>query len=80
MANFSPVDARVVQPEMDPGLQDIAHSVHEEFDERLDPTAVDECLQRVAARFDDAAVRTFIPLLVGRYAREELRTRLRQLQ
>jgi hypothetical protein len=52
--------------------------VHEEFDERLDPRAVDECLSTASARFDGATVRAFVPLLVRRYAREELLGRLKQ--
>jgi hypothetical protein len=78
MANFSPVETSAVQPEIDPDLHDVAHGVHEEFDQHLDPSAVDECLQKVASRFEGATIRSFIPLLVGRYVREELRTLLRQ--
>ena len=78
MANFSPVEGRTDQPEIDPELHDVAHIVHEEFDQHLDPSAVDECLQKVASRFEGATIRSFIPLLVGRYVREELRTSLRQ--
>lgn len=54
----------------------MAHGVHQEFDERLDPRAVDECLERVAAKFTDATVRSFVPLLVRRYVRDELQERL----
>ena len=78
MANFSPVETLAVQPEIDPELHDVAHGLHEEFDEHLDPSAVDECLQKVASRFEGATIRSFVPLLVGRYVREELRTLLRQ--
>jgi hypothetical protein len=80
MANFSPVEARAVQPEIDSELHEVAHGVHEEFDRHLDPIAVDECLQQVASRFDGAPIRSFIPLLVGRYVREELKTQLGQIQ
>jgi len=66
------------QPQIDPELHEVADVVHQEFDGQLDPRAVDECLCQVAARFSDAPVRSFVPLLVGRYTREELRTRLRQ--
>jgi len=52
--------------------------VHEEFDEQLDPADVDQCLKKISARFDGATVRSFVPLLVRRYAREELLGRLRQ--
>jgi hypothetical protein len=57
-------------------LQDLAHQVHQEFDDRLDPRAIDECLAKVAARFADARVRSFVPLLVRRYVRDELQASL----
>jgi len=78
MANFSGVEGRADQAEIDPELHDVAHIVHEEFDQHLDPSAVDECLQKVASRFEGAKIRSFVPLLVGRYVREELRMLLRQ--
>lgn len=56
----------------------VARHIHAEFDDHLDPRAVDECLSKVAARFDGASIRSFVPLLVGRYAREELRQHLRR--
>jgi len=75
-----PVDSVAVQPEIDSELRAVTHHVHEEFDGHLDPQTVDECLNQVAARFVGAPIRTFVPLLVRRYAREELRTRLRQIE
>jgi hypothetical protein len=78
MVNFSGVEGRADQPEIDHELHDVAQVVHEEFDQHLDPGAVDECLQKVVSRFEGAKIRSFIPLLVGRYVREELRTLLRQ--
>jgi len=57
-------------------LQDVAHQIHEEFADRLDPREVDECLTRVAAKFDDAKVRAFVPLLVRRYVADELHEHL----
>jgi hypothetical protein len=80
MANLSSVDSRAGQPEIDSELHDVAHFVHEEFDDLLDPRAVDECLSQVTARFEGAPVRVFVPLLVRRYVSEELKTRLRQNQ
>ncbi len=65
-------DPRQEQAKINPDLQDVAHRVHQEFDEHLDPLAVDECLNRVAAQFDDATVRSFVPLLVRRYVNDEL--------
>jgi hypothetical protein len=61
---------------MDPDLHGVAHLVHEEFDEQLGARAVDECMHQVAARFVGAPVRSFVPLLVRRYAREELKARV----
>ena len=54
----------------------MACRVHEEFDEKLDPRTIDECLAKVAAQFADAKVRSFVPLLVRRYVRDELQARL----
>lgn len=61
--------------EFDPGLDVVAQLVHREFDGSLDPRIVEECLHRVAARFADAPIRQFVPLLVRRYVREELLVR-----
>jgi hypothetical protein len=69
-------DARSGTPAMNADLQDVAHQLHAEFAERLEPGEVDECLNRMAARFEDANVRSFVSLLVGRYARDELQARL----
>ena len=68
------------QPEVDTELHAVKHLVHEEFDDQLDPGAVDETLSRVTSRFEGAPVRVFVPLLVRRYAREELKDRLRDIQ
>lgn len=76
MASSTMFDARQDRPKINPDLKDLAHRVHTEFDQLLDPLVVDECLNRVAARFDDAKVRAFVPLLVRRYVRDELRDRL----
>lgn len=76
MGSSSPLHTRPGLPDIDADLHDVAHFVHEEFDGRLDPHAVDECLNQVAAQFSGASVRSFVPLLVRRYVREELQTRL----
>ena len=76
---FLPAESRPGQPAIDQDLHDVAHFVHEEFDGRLDPDAVDACLDQVAAQFAGASVRSFVPLLVRRYVREELQTRLGQI-
>ena len=69
-------DPRLGRPVIQADLQDVAHQVQEEFANRLDPARVNECLDRVAAKFDDATVRSFVPLLVRRYVREELHASL----
>lgn len=65
-----------VPSEINTDLQKVAHLVHEEFDDRLDPHAIDDCLAKVAARYADARVRSFVPLLVRRYVRDELQALL----
>ena len=79
MAGFLPAESRLGQPAIDQDLRDVAHFVHEEFDGRLEPHAVDECLNQVAAQFAGSSVRSFVPLLVRRYVREELHARLGQI-
>jgi hypothetical protein len=59
-------------------LQDVAHRLREEFANRLDPAEVDECFNRVATKFTNAKVRSFVPLLVRRYVSDELQQRLKQ--
>jgi len=61
---------------INPDLQDVAQQIREEFSDRMDPSEVEECLVRVAAKFDNAKVRSFVPLLVRRYTSDELRDRL----
>ena len=72
------IPAHQDQPEINADLQDVADQVHQEFADRLDPRQVDECLNRVANRFDRAKIRSFVPLLVRRYVREELKANLAQ--
>ena len=78
MASSTPFDARQSRPKLNGDLQDVAHGVHQEFDQHLDPRAVDECLDRVAAKFVNAKVRAFVPLLVRRYASDELDKQVQQ--
>jgi len=78
MASLMPADSVADRPTIDPTLSDVAKRVHEEFDDHLGPSAFDECLDQVAARFEGATIRSFIPLLVRRYVREELQARARQ--
>jgi hypothetical protein len=77
MARSTSFDPRPDGPTIDPDLQDVAEQMREEFAARLDPDDVDECLGRIAAKFDDAKVRSFVPLLVRRYVRDELHERLK---
>ena len=77
MASSTSFDPRPDGPTISADLQDVAHQVREEFADRLDPGDVDECLDRIAARFDGAKVRSFVPLLVRRYVRDELHERLK---
>jgi len=48
------------------------------FAESYSRTTVSETVEQVHHRFDGSPVRDFVPVLVERYAREELRT-LREL-
>jgi hypothetical protein len=73
MTSSTTSSARPDRRRVSADLQDVAHQVHEEFDGILDQRAIDECLTRMAAKFDDAKVRSFVPLLVRRYVRDELR-------
>jgi hypothetical protein len=76
MASARALDARPGNPGINVDLQGVADQLHREFADRLEPGEVDECLKRISARFEDAKVRSFVPLLVGRYARGELQARL----
>jgi hypothetical protein len=76
MAGSTSFDPRSNKPTINGDLQDVAHQVREEFADQLGPDAVNECLDRIAAKFDGAKVRSFVPLLVRRYARDELHARL----
>jgi len=64
------------RPEISDDLKDVAHQLHQEFDGRLDPREVDDSLTRLSAKFNDAKVRSFVPLLVRRYVRDDLLRRL----
>jgi len=76
MTTFPPVHSHPDRPEVDPDLHEVAARIHQEYDDRLGTGAVDQCLSEIAGRFAQAKVRPFVPLLVGRYAREELQARL----
>ena len=57
-----------------PELREVAAQLHRDFDPINGAETVERVLDEVAARFADARVRTFLPLLVHRYARSELRS------
>ena len=76
MASSAVLEAGREEPQIKPDLNEVVLGIHDQFDEQLDPLAVDECLCRVAARFDDAKVRSFVPLLVRRYVNDELQERV----
>lgn len=76
MACSTTIDPRPVPPEIYADLQDVAQQVRQEFADQIDPLQVDECLNRVAATFDGARIRSFVPLLVRRLVREELESSL----
>jgi hypothetical protein len=78
MASSTTFDPRHDAPKINGDLQDVAREVHEDYDELLDPTTVDESLERVSAKFAKATVRSFVPLLVRRYVNDELRERVGQ--
>ena len=61
---------------INPDLQDVVRQVHLEFADLLDPQEIDACLVRVGAKFDNAKIRSFVPLLVRRYVRDELQETL----
>jgi hypothetical protein len=46
----------------------VAGSLHEQYDPRLGSAVVDTEVQRVADRFVNARVRSFVPLFVRRFA------------
>ena len=76
MASARALDARPGNPGINADLQDVIDQLHREFADRLEPGEVEECLKRISGRFEDANVRSFVPLLVARYARGELQARL----
>jgi hypothetical protein len=57
---------------LNPDLLTVAELVHHRYDPLLGEPAVTAQLGAVADRFDDATVRSFVPLLVRRYTEEDL--------
>jgi len=61
MASFADYGTRPNLPEINADLHDVVITIHQEYDDRLDPCVVDQCLDQVAARFTGATVRSFVP-------------------
>jgi hypothetical protein len=78
MGSSKAFDPRQDAHKINGDLQDVAREVHEDFDELLDSTTVDESLERVSDASAKAKVRSFVPLLVRRYVNDELRERVGQ--
>ena len=57
-----------------PDFREVAAQLHRDFDLLAGAEVVDRVLDEVAARFVNARVRTFLPLLVHRYASSDLRS------
>jgi len=76
MASSTAINPRPGGPKINADLREIAQEVRDEFANRLDADDVDECLDRVACQVRGAKVRSFVPLLVRRYVRDELQERL----
>jgi hypothetical protein len=54
-------------------LNVVVGSLHDQYDDSLGAGIVDSEIQRVADRFADARIRSFVPLFVRRYASAKLR-------
>lgn len=76
MASSKAIDAPAGRPNIDADLQDVAHQLRQEFANRLESCEIDDCVRKVAVTFEDATVTSFVPLLVQRFARDELQARL----
>jgi hypothetical protein len=54
-------------------LDQVTDRLTRTFSDRLSPTQVDEAVSSIHHRFDDRPIRDFVPVLVERIARDELR-------
>ena len=59
---------------MHPDFREVATQLHRDFDLLTGAAVVDRVLDEVAGMFADARVRTFLPLLVHRCAKRDLRS------
>ena len=69
----TPISSRI-RHGLHPDFREVAAQLHRDFDLVTGAEVVDRTLEEVAARFADARVRMFLPLLVHRYARSDLRS------
>ncbi|HET7660747.1 MAG TPA: hypothetical protein VFK66_10195 [Oryzihumus sp.] len=69
----TPLSSRI-RHGLHPDFREVAAQLHRDFDLLTGAEVVDRILDEVAGRFADARVRTFLPLLVHRYARSDLRS------
>lgn len=54
-------------------LDQVSHRLSESFGDRFSPDQVDEKVSTIHHRFDGSPIREFVPVLVERIARDELR-------
>jgi hypothetical protein len=54
-------------------LEQVTDRLSRSFADRFSPTQVDETVHSIHHRFDGRPIREFVPVLVERIAREELR-------
>ena len=69
-------DNEAVEPRADPDdgkMPDITRRLTAEFRDSVPPEVVQQCVADVLARFEQAPVRSYIPVLVERIARDWLR-------
>jgi hypothetical protein len=59
-------------------MSDVERRLMREFSGVVPPDEVSRCVTRVAAGFDEARVRVFVPVLVERVARQWLRDAVRE--
>ena len=57
-------------------LEAVRHLLEQEFRDRVPADVVAEHFAQIVARYDDAPVRTFLPVLVTRQARAALSARV----
>ena len=68
----TPLSSRI-RHGLHPDFREVAAQLHRDSDLLTGAEVVDRVLDEVAADFADARVRTFLPLLVHRYATSDLR-------